>query len=459
MCRVDEVIKFSLDQFGYSQVLTVLKEEPANKEAIPLGAQPLDAGQRSGFYLKELPNLAKTTLQDVVGRISRAFSPASPQGSEALHAAILALSRPKRSRRTEEPSKLSVRAPASKYFRRLGVEWGYVDPGGLSQLSLRPDVSEILHTAPLSTIDPVDVRVGRPGRARLTWGLRKLRIPDLWEKPLSLTGRGVRVGHLDTGIDASHRAFKGRQITFAEFDLEGNEVKGSKPHDSARHGTHTAGTICGGEVSGLKIGVAPGVELFSAMVLEGGTLARVLAGIEWCLENNVHILNMSLGIPGYTKSYETIFMRVLQSGVLPVVSIGNNGVGTSCSPGNYPGILSVGASDRRDQVPDFSSSIVFNRDEEPFEPNIVAPGLDVLSAKPAGGLLSMYGTSYAAPHVTGCVALLLEHRPNLKGNRPGLAQVVSAIQLTCAPTKHGPVLRGGNGRIDPVKAIQVIEML
>ena len=456
MCRVDEVIKFSLDHYGYSQVLAVLRKEPANVAALPLAALAPDAG-RSGFYLKELPNLAKTTVKEIIGRVAREFNPALPEGGEALQAAVLALSRPRRGRRTEEPSQLSVRAPASKYFPRLGLEWGYVDPGGLSQLSRRPEVEEILHVVPLSTIDPVAVRAGRPGRARWTWGLRKLGIPDLREKR-GLTGKGVRVGHLDTGIEASHRAFKGRKITFAEFDLEGNEVKGSKSHDSDRHGTHTAGTICGGEVSGLNIGVAPGVELFSAIVLNGGTLARILAGIEWCIDNNVDILNMSLGVSVYTRIFEEVFKRVLQRGVLPVVSIGNKGVGTSCSPGNYPGLLGIGASDRRDQVPDFSSSDVFNRAVDPFVPNIVAPGLDVLSSKPGGGLLSMFGTSNAAPHVTGCVALLLEHRPNLKGN-PGLAKVVSAIQLTCSPTKHGPVLRGGNGRIDPCKAIQVIEML
>src|SRR5205814_7481129 len=99
------------------------------------------------------------------------------------------------------------------------------------------------------------------------------------------------------------------------------------------------------------------------------------------------------------------------AGVLPVFAIGNEGPGTSRSPGNYTETLSVGAVDRHMRVPAFSSSIHFNRDLDPDQPDLVAPGVGVISARPGGGYMAMDGTSMATPHVTGVAALLWEAKP------------------------------------------------
>jgi subtilisin len=97
---------------------------------------------------------------------------------------------------------------------------------------------------------------------------------------------------------------------------------------------------------------------------------------------------------GFNPFWRRVTQRIRQQGVLPVFAIGNEGIGTSRSPGNYPEALSVGAIDFDNRIAGFSSSIRFNRPEEPEQPNVVAPGVDVFSARPGGGGQFMSGTSF-----------------------------------------------------------------
>ena len=103
-----------------------------------------------------------------------------------------------------------------------------------------------------------------------TWGLRTLKAPQLWAK--GLTGQGILVGHLDTGVDANHPALKGAVEAFAEFDPLGFEVSPTPAaHDSGEHGTHTAATIAGRPVRGRHVGMAPDATLASALSSRAGT--------------------------------------------------------------------------------------------------------------------------------------------------------------------------------------------
>jgi hypothetical protein len=173
-------------------------------------------------------------------------------------------------------------------------------------------------------------------------------------------------------------------------------------------------------------------------VVGGKPLLRVLAGIEWCLEQQVQVLSMSLGFRGYTPFLLAIVRRLRQQGVLPVFAIGNEGPGTSRSPGKYAETLAVGALDENDQVASFSSSITFNRTLKPNEPDLVAPGVNVISAKPGGGVQAMDGTSMATPHVAGVAALLLQAVPTAT-----VEQLEQALVGTCDVLPGVPALRQG----------------
>ncbi|HEX9440231.1 MAG TPA: S8 family serine peptidase [Roseiflexaceae bacterium] len=340
-------------------------------------------------------------------------------------------------------------APAVFHYPRLGVSLGYADQSGVAALEAHPEVEAIYAGHGVGIVRPVRMATATL-RQKLTWGLRALRVDKLWAQ--GLTGKGVRVGHLDTGVDAGHPALKGRVAAFAEWDMLGNRMPDTAPHDTDQHGTHTAGTIAGKAVGGRSIGVAPECELYSGLVIEGGAaLARVLGGMEWGLESGVRVLSMSLGWRGYNPTFLTVTRRLRQQGVLPIFAIGNEGPGTSRSPGNYPETLSVGAVDRHKRVPPFSSSIHFNRDLDPDQPDLVAPGVGVISARPGGGYMAMDGTSMATPHVAGVAALLWQAKPEAT-----VDQIELAIIHTCVKLPGEDRLRYGDGQIDPLAALAAL---
>jgi len=172
----------------------------------------------------------------------------------------------------------------ARVYPNLGVVYGTVDPAGLAALRADPSVRKVQPANPFSLIRPVAVAdSGSPGER--TWGLDAMAVPDLWAQ--GLTGAGVKIAHLDTGVDAGHPALAGAVTEFAEFDLTGRVITGAAATDSDLrdgHGTHTAATIVGRAVDGHHVGVAPGAELCAAMVIEGGdAIARILGGMDWAV--------------------------------------------------------------------------------------------------------------------------------------------------------------------------------
>ena len=339
--------------------------------------------------------------------------------------------------------------PAVKHYPRLGISLGFADWDGVEAIEAHPEIESVYAGHAVGIVRPVRMQAATP-QSKLTWGLRELKVDRLWAQ--GLTGKGIRIGHLDTGVDATHPALKGRVAAFAEWDVLGRRVEGAQPHDSDQHGTHTAGIIAGKAVGKRAIGVAPECELYSGLVIEGGqVLARVLGGMEWLLENNVKILSMSLGWRGYDPSFLVIARRLRQQGMLPIFAIGNEGVGTSRSPGNYPETLSVGAIGRDRKVAAFSASVRFNRDRDPQQPDVVAPGVGIISAKPGGGYQSMDGTSMATPHVAGVAALLWQAKPDATAD-----QIELVIRQTCAKLEGENPQRYGDGLIDPLAALAAL---
>ena len=279
-------------------------------------------------------------------------------------------------------SAAAVSVPKARHYPHLGLVLGTVDQVSLAALRKETGVQKVLPAPQLRLIKPVAM-VATQVTAGYTWGLSALRIDQLHAQ--GITGTGVLVGHLDTGVDATHPALTGVVKEFAEFDSLGNQVPGAMAKDSGEHGTHTAGTIAGQLVRGVHFGVAPGAKLACAMVIEGGNvLARILGGMNWAVGLNVRVLSLSLGLMGQSGVFLSIVQILRARGVLPVFAVGNEGAGTSRYPGNYAETLSVGAMDKAGNVPDFSSSQRFKRKKDPIVPDLVGPGVDVVSCVPGG---------------------------------------------------------------------------
>jgi len=340
--------------------------------------------------------------------------------------------------------------PTMRYYPNLGVALGMVDRGGLAALRSDDTVQSVSGTPQIRLIKPVTVAAATLPKD-FTWGIKALGVKKLWDQ--GLTGKGVMVGHLDTGVDGDHTALKGALVDFTEFDLLGKEVTPKpKPHDSDDHGTHTAATIAGRPVSGKFIGVAPEAGLVSALVIEGGDLiARILGGMNWAVGKGIRVLNMSLGFPGYLNDFLQLTRILRARGILPVFAVGNEFAGASRSPGNYREALSVGAHDESQQVADFSSSQIFKRKKDPIVPDLVGPGVDIISAKPGGGYQLMSGSSMATPHIAGLAALLWQAKPTATVN-----QIENAIFASCELPSTMSNLRGNRGIPNAAKALAAL---
>lgn len=190
--------------------------------------------------------------------------------------------------------------------------------------------------------------------------------------------------------------------------------------------------------------------LASAMVIEGGNIiARILGGMDWAIGQGAKVLSMSLGLRGFRNEFLQLMTILRGKGILPVIAIGNEGAGTSRSPGNYEICLSVGACDKDDTIPDFSSSQRFNRTNDPIVPDLVVPGVGVLSALPGGKYGAMDGTSMATPHIAGLAALLWEAKP-----LASVDEIETAIQNSCSRPAKMPVNRANRGVPDAALALK-----
>ncbi len=125
---------------------------------------------------------------------------------------------------------------------------------------------------------------------------------------------------------------------------------------------------------------------------EGGdTSDRVVAGMDWLLGLGVRVVSFSLGMHGYNADMLPVVQKLKSSGILIVCPVGNEGPKTSASPGNYAEVLSVGACDEKNRVADFSSSQVLTYPKTRIVPDLVAPGVDILSCIPGGGFSKWSG--------------------------------------------------------------------
>ena len=363
------------------------------------------------------------------------------------------------------------------------------DTGTLDSLAAVPGVEQLIPNFEVVAPDPVASSTDAAPAAELTWGLQKIGAARVWDE-LGVDGRGVRIATLDTGVDITHPDLAGKMVTddpgdpnhpggWMEFDASGNLVA-SKPHDSAYHGTHVAGTIQGGATSGTAVGVAPGAEMMHGLVIPGGSgsFAQVAAGMQWAVApvdaagnpagRPADVVSMSLGGNGFQSLMVQPTRAIRALGSFPAFAIGNNcGTIGTASPGNVYEAVGVGATDSSDNIASFSCGAVVRKDQwtNPpadwpaswVKPDISAPGVDVYSTSPGGGYRTLSGTSMATPHTAGTVALML----SAAGDLP-VAEVLDVLADTGfwddRYAGSPPDTRFGKGRINAYEATRFVAL-
>ena len=232
----------------------------------------------------------------------------------------------------------------------------------------------VLRDQPIGLIDPT--RPAKAAKTKLTskdrWHLPAVGVSKAQRKKLGVSGKGVTVAVLDTGIDASHSELGGKIKASYEFDIQTQQTNALNTSvDTDGHGTHVAGLICG-----KTVGVAPEASLMNGVLIPKGkgTLANFVLALEWAaLQTEVQIVNISAGIRGWVEGMQSVIGDLLLVGVLPVVAIGNEGRNATRSPGNYAEVVSVGSVNRDRKVSAFSSggTIVTPERQQYFVPDVV----------------------------------------------------------------------------------------
>jgi len=308
-------------------------------------------------------------------------------------------------------------------------------PQALAHAQTDPDVKATARSMPMKLIAPVSIKAiaiepaASAPTTKIAWGVHAVGADT---SPFD--GANVVVAVLDTGIDRKHPAFKGVELIEKNFTGDGDgDVNG--------HGTHCAGTIFGRDVDGVRIGIARGVTkalIGKVIGNDGGSSAKIASAIHWAIENNANVISMSLGIdfPGYQADLQRGGLRPEPATSLALEGYRQNlavfdsisELVTTLGRFHDPCLLiaAAGNESRRQEAPPFEIAASPPAVSEGFVSvaalqegaqgfavaafsntgaKVSGPGVDVISAKVGGGLVSMDGTSMATPHVAGVAAL------------------------------------------------------
>ena len=379
---------------------------------------------------------------------------------------------------------------------------------------VRAQVAEINNTA-LSTVAR-DPRVRRIVIDRPAFGTLERTGAAIGaavvRRELGLTGRGVGVAVVDSGITSWHEdlyltrtrtpRLSERVVYFKDFTAEPNRRmwRSESPADAYGHGTHVSGIIAGNgfNSNGARMGIAPGANLIGLKVLDGdghGYVSDVIAAIDHAIAikdtYNIRIINVSVAA-GVFESYDTdpltqAARRAVDAGIVVVAAAGNLGIdehgnpqrGGITSPGNAPWVLTVGAAShegtpaRRDDTIGRFSSRGPTRLDHAAKPDLVAPGVGIESLVDAHSAfystysdflldgvrtsghkpyLSLSGTSMSAPVVAGTIALMLEINPDLTPNA-----VKAILQYTAEERAGESYFAQGAGLLNARGAIRMAQ--
>lgn len=275
------------------------------------------------------------------------------------------------------------------------------------------------------------------------WGVPHVQGTD--SHAAGYTGSGMKVAILDTGIDKTHEDLstnvKGGYSVFTDAD-------NMDPfNDGHGHGTHVSGTVAALNNTLGVIGVAHNADLYAVKVLNNagsGSYAGIAEGIEWAVNNNMDIINMSLGGSQSSSILENWCNLAYNSGVLVVAAAGNSGNpgGKNDSvgyPAKYASVIAVAAIDSNNNRASFSST-------GPAV-ELSAPGVSVLSTTPGNNYATYNGTSMASPHVAGVAALVW-------AAKPGLTNVQLRQLLADTAINLGNADQYGHGLVQALDAIQ-----
>ncbi|MCK9296541.1 MAG: S8 family peptidase [Desulfobulbaceae bacterium] len=262
----------------------------------------------------------------------------------------------------------------------------------ISRLRADPRIKYVVEDAVVSAVEP------EPSEAEYgsSWGVQHIGCDRVHDQ--GITGQGVKIAVIDTGIDYTHPQLSANYRGGYDFVFTDND-----PYDDSwnSHGTHVAGIIAATADGTGVVGGAPDASLYAVKVLDGagsGYLSWVVAGIEWAVDNGMDIANISIAGPN-SPVLQDACAAAYNAGLLLVAAGGNTRAGDVLYPAAYDSVIAVSASYQSDLPAWFSPMDA--------EVELMAPGVEILSTTADGEYALLSGTSQAAPHVTAVAALLM----------------------------------------------------
>ena len=331
-------------------------------------------------------------------------------------------------------------------------------PAVISELAAHRDVREI--RPDLVVAAPQTAATATPAPAGTNVAL--VNAPALWD--LGYRGQGIVVANMDTGVDVTHPdlASRWRGRTNSWYDPNGEHP--ATPADVSGHGTWTMGVMVGGSAGGSSVGIAPDATWIAVKIFNDrgtATSTGIHQGFQWLLDPDGNpatadapdVVNSSwaMSASGCVLDFQPDLASLRAAGILPVFAAGNYGPlsGTSSSPANNPEAFAVGATDDADVLYPYSSRGP-SACGQPVYPQLVAPGVGIHTTDLYGLYADPTGTSVAAPHVAGALALLLQAFPGLSADRQAAALESSAADLGVVGADNSY----GHGRLDALAAYQ-----
>lgn len=333
-----------------------------------------------------------------------------------------------------------------------------VPAGLLSTIAAAPGVQRVSYDAVLQGPRPAPAATTVPTQ----WNLLATHVDQLWSQ--GITGAGVVVATLDTGVDVSHpdlaSSYRGGANSW--FDPNGQH---NTPADVNGHGTQVMGLIVGDGSYFFKTGMAPGAQWIAAKVFDDAnqsTLSGIHLAYQWVLDpdgdpstddapdivNNSWVLTSTINT--CNQEFQPDIALLKAAGIIVTFSGGNFGPGvdTSVAPANDPAVLSVGAVDAQSGV-HVQSSRGAGACDGGIYPKLVAPGANVLTTDRLPNYYNtVTGTSFAVAHVSGALALLKQAFPAATASQLEAALLNTAADLGAT----GPDNNYGNGMLDVAAA-------
>lgn len=235
------------------------------------------------------------------------------------------------------------------------------------------------------------------------WGTNHIKTDT--PRAQGLSGNGVKVAILDTGVSATHPDL---HVTAGYNFIDNN----TDFDDDNGHGSHVAGIIAAGQKDQGMIGVAPDVDLYVGKTMDEhgqGYYSSLIKGIEWAIDEDVDIINFSIGGDRYSSQLRRAIEVAADHDIVLVGAAGNKGIEANATstveyPAKFTEVIAVAATDSNDLRAPFSGYGP--------EVDVAAPGVNIKSTHMGTSYAQKSGTSMAAPFVTGMVAIMKEASPS-----------------------------------------------